>query len=79
MNTFLAKIGWKRLRKREIKIIVSFLSYPARNKKFQKNIKKFKKLKNTIVASLHAKIARRKLRKRENKNSRSVPSLPGAE
>ena len=40
MNTFLAKIGWKRMRKREIKTIVSFLSYPTRNRKFQKNRKK---------------------------------------
>ena len=75
MNTFLAKIGWKRMRKREIKIIVPFLSYPTRNRKFQKNRKKFKKLKNTIVASLQAKIGWRKLTKRENKNSRSVPFL----
>ena len=55
MNTFLAKIGWKRMRKREIKIIVSFLSYPTRNRKFQKNRKKFKKLNNTIMASLQPK------------------------
>ena len=56
MNTFLAKIGWKRKRKREIKIIVPFISYPTRNRKFQKNRKKFKKITNTIVASLQAKI-----------------------
>ena len=42
MNTFLAKIGWKRMRKREIKIIVSFLPYLTRNKKFQKNRKNSK-------------------------------------
>ena len=75
MNTFLAKIGWKRMRKREIKTIVSFISYPTRNRKFQKNRKK---LKNVIVASLHAKIGWRKPRKRENKNSCSVPFLPEA-
>ena len=45
MNTFLAKIGWKRMRKREIKTIVLFLSYPTRNRKFQKNRKKLKKIK----------------------------------
>ena len=56
MNTSLAKIGWKRMRKREIKIIVSFHSYLTSNRKFQKNRKKFKKLKNTIVASFQAKI-----------------------
>ena len=78
MNTFLAKIGWKRMRKREIKIIVPFLFYSTRNRKFQKNRKEFKKLKNTIVASLQAEIGWRKLRKRENKNSRSVLFLPEA-
>ena len=75
MNTFLAKIGWKRMRKREIKTIVSFISYPTRNRKFQKNRKK---IKNAIVASLHAKIGWKKPRKRENKNSCSVPFLPEA-
>ena len=44
MNTFLAKIGWKRMRKREIKIIVPFLFYPTRNRKFQKNNKKILKI-----------------------------------
>ena len=61
MNTSLAKIGWKRMRKRKIKIIVSFLSYLTRNRKFQKNRKKLKKLKNTIVASFQAKIGRKRL------------------
>ena len=75
MNTFLAKIGWKHMIKIEKKIIVPFLSYPTRNRKFQKNRKKFKKLKNTIVTSLQAKIGWKKPRKRENKNSRSVPFL----
>ena len=44
MNTFLAKRGWKRMRKREIKIIVSFRSFPTRrvienSKKIEKNPK----------------------------------------
>ena len=45
MPSFQAKIGWKRPRKREIKNyrFVSFRSYPMRNRKFQKNRKKFKK------------------------------------
>ena len=76
MNTSLAKIGWKRMRKREIKIIISFLSYLTRNRKFQKNRKKLKKLKNTIVDSFQAEIGRKRLRKRENKNYPSVPFLP---
>ena len=78
MNTSLAKIGWKRMRKREIKIIVSFLSYLTRNRKFQKNRIKFKKLKNTIVALFQAKIGRKRLRKRENKNYPSIPFIHGA-
>ena len=46
MNSFQAKIGWKQMRKREIKIIIPFRSYPMCNRKFQKIIaKKFKKLK----------------------------------
>ena len=46
MNSFQAKIGWKQMRKREIKIIIPFRSYPMCNRKFQKKIvEKFKKLK----------------------------------
>ena len=40
--------------------------------------KEIKKLKNTIVASFQAKIGRKRLRKRENKNYPSVPLLPEA-
>ena len=40
MNSFQAKIGWKRIRKIEIKILVPFRSYPTRNTKFQKNSQK---------------------------------------
>ena len=36
MNSFQAKIGWKQMRNREIKIIVPFRSYPMCNRKFQK-------------------------------------------
>ena len=38
--------------------------------------KKFKKLKNTFMASFQAKIGWKKQRKRENKNYRFVSSLP---
>ena len=38
-----------------------------RNRKFQKNKKKFKKLKNTIKNSFQAKIGWKKMRKRETK------------
>ena len=58
---------------------IPFCSYPMRNRKFQTKIaKKFKKLKNTVVASFQAKIGRKRLRKRENKNYPSVPFLPEA-
>ena len=42
MTSFLAKIGWKRPRKRKNKNYrsVPFRSYTTRNKKFQKNSKK---------------------------------------
>ena len=47
MTSFQAKIGWKTQRKRENKNChsVSFRSYPTRNRKFQKNSKKIKKIK----------------------------------
>ena len=45
MNSFQAKIGWKRMRKIEIKIFVPFRSYPTRNTKFEKNCQKFKNIK----------------------------------
>ena len=47
MASFQAKVGRKRMRKGENKNYssVSFLSYLTRNRKFQKNSKKFKKLK----------------------------------
>ena len=40
--SFQAKIAWKRMRKRENKY---YHSYPTRKRKFQKNRKKFNKLK----------------------------------
>ena len=41
--------------------------------------KKFKKLKNSFVASFQAKIGWKRLRKRENKNYRFVSSLTDAQ
>ena len=79
INSFQVKICWKWMRKRKIKIIIPFRSYPMRNRKSQKRSKKIqKKLKNTIVASFHAKIGWKRLRKIENKNYPSVPFLPDA-
>ena len=39
--------------------------------------KKLKKLKNTMTGSFEAKIGRKRARKTENKNYRSVSFLPG--
>ena len=80
MNSFQAKVGWKMVRNIEIKSIVPFRSVPTRRviENSKQIAKKLKKLKNTIVASLQAKIGRKRLRKRENKNYPSVPFLPEA-
>ena len=68
------------MRKREIKIIVSFRSVPTRYviENSKQIAKKLKKLRNTVVASFQAKIDSKSLRKRENKNYPSVPFLPEA-
>ena len=57
MASFPAKIGWKRLRKRENKKL-SFRFVPTRSviENSKKITKKFKKLKNTIMNSFQAKI-----------------------
>ena len=79
MAYFQAKIGWKRMGKRENKKL-SFCFVPTRfvienSKKIRK---KFKKLKNTIMNSFQAKIGWKLMRNGENKNYRSVPFLPDA-
>ena len=76
MDSIKAKIGWRRMWKRENKNYrsVPFLSYQTRNRKFQKKFQKHSKnKKNTIVASFKAEIGWKRPRKRENKNYRSVP------
>ena len=78
MASFQAKIGWKRPRKRKIKIIVPFRYNPTRNRKLKKKAKKFKKLKSGVMALFQAKVGRKRLGKRENRNYRSVPFLPDA-
>ena len=47
MDSYQAKIGWKRMRKSENKNYrsVPFRSYPTRNRNFQKNSKKIQKIK----------------------------------
>ena len=53
MASFQAKIGWKRQRKRENKNCRSVSFLPDA---LQKIAKKFKKLKNSIMASFQSKI-----------------------
>ena len=79
MTSFQAKIGWKRLGKRENKNyrFVPF-QLDAQGKILKKIGKKFKKLKSTIMTSFQAKIGWKRQRKRENKNYNFVPSLPDA-
>ena len=57
MKSFQAKVGWKRMRKRENKKL-SFRFVPTRSviENSIKIGKKLKKLKNTIMASFQAKI-----------------------
>ena len=56
--------------------IVPFRSYPTGYRKFEKNNKKARKLKYTIMATFQAKISWKRLRKRANKNYMSVTFLP---
>ena len=58
-------------REREkIKIIVPLRSYPTRNRKFQRNRKKIKKI--PLWLHFEPKIGWKRRRKRENKNYRYV-------
>ena len=56
---------------------MSFRFVPTRRviENSKKIAKKFKKLKNTIMASFQGKIGWRRSRKRDNKNYRSNPFL----
>ena len=57
MNSFQAKIGWKRMGKRENKkLSFRFVSTRCVIENLKKISKKFKKLKNTFMASFIAKI-----------------------
>ena len=79
MNSFQAKIGWKRMGKRKNKkLSFRFVSTRYVIENFKKIAKKFKKLKNTIMTSFHANIGWKSLRKGGNKNYRSIPFQPDA-
>ena len=69
MASFQAEIGLKRPRKRGNKNYRSVSFQPDAKQKIKKKIaKKFKILKNTIIASFLAKIGWKMMRKRKNKN-----------
>ena len=79
MGSFQAKIGWKRLRKRENKNYRSVPFLPDGLEKIPKQLQKyFEKLKNAIMATFQAKIGWKRLRMRENKNYRSISFLHDA-
>ena len=71
MNSFLAKIGWKRMQTRKIKIIVPFHSFPRRDRKFQKNGKKIQKIKIVIENSIKIVKKFKKLKKYHNGDRRA--------
>ena len=79
MASFNAKIGWKRPKKRE-NTKLSFRSILTRGmlENSKKMAKKFKKLKNIIVASFQAKIGLKRLGRRDNKKYSSVSFLSDA-
>ena len=58
MGSFQDKMVGKRRERERIKIVVSFCSVPTRREieNYKKIAKKFKKLKNTTMASFSAKI-----------------------
>ena len=70
MNSFQAKIGWKRMRKREIKIIIPFRSVPTRyvienSKQIAKKFKKLKKYRCGFISSDNRQEEAAKERKRK--------------
>ena len=68
MASFQAKIGWKRLRKRENNNYRSVLFLPDAKQKIPKQQQKnSKNLKNNLTGSFQAKISWRRPRKIENK------------
>ena len=77
MASYQAKIAWKKAEK-ERKHKISFRFVPTRSviENSKKIVEEFKKSKNCITALFHAKNSCKRLRKRENKNYRSVSFLP---
>ena len=74
MDSFEAKIGWGRMRKREN---TNYSSVPFLSDAEQETPKQIaKKLKNTIMASFRAKIGWKRPRKTKNKYYRCISFLP---
>ena len=77
MAAFQAKTDWKTLKKGENKnyrfVSFRFVSIRRIRDNSKKIAKKFKKLKNPVMASFQPKIGLKRPRKRENKNCLSVP------
>ena len=74
MDSFQAKIDWRRMRKREKKIIIPFCSVPTLCviENSIKILKNSKKKKIYDYGSFQAKIGRKRMRNMENKNYRRV-------
>ena len=76
MAAFQAKMDWKTLKKRENKnycfVSFRFVSIRRIRDNSKKIAKKFKKLKNPVMASFQPKIGLKRPRKRENKNCLAV-------
>ena len=75
MAPFQAKIGSKRMTKRENKNCCYIPFLPDSKLKIPKQQQK--KFKNTITGSFLAKIGQKRSRKTENKNYRSISFQPG--
>ena len=79
MAFFRVKTGWKRPRKREYKNYRSVSFQPDAKQKIKKKIaKKFKNLKNIIMASFLAEIGWKRMRMRQNKNYHYISFQPDA-
>ena len=72
MAAFQAKIDWKMLKKRENKNY-RFVSIRRIRDNSKKIAKKFKKLKNPVMASFQPKMGLKRPKKRESKNCLAVP------
>ena len=80
MASIQAKIGRKRMRKREKKIIITFRSNPTCNRKFQKNSKKIQKTKQYHYYFISSQnwLENAEKERKLKLSFRSIPFLPYA-